>query len=408
MASFFYQIAIFLYALGVRVASLFNQKAKLFISGRKDIWQKLKALNKPNIVWFHAASLGEFEQGKPVMEQLKKNRPEINLVVTFFSPSGYEEKKDWPLADVFYLPIDSKRNAKKLVQILQPKLAVFIRYEFWANYMDALYTANIPTTVIAAQFRKDQFAFKPLGSFIRKKIARMDAILVQYESAQKLLLAFGFDENKTAVCGDSRFDRVLATVEHAKHVAEIEAFKGDAPVLILGSCYEKEEAFVAEVYNNYPDWKFIYAPHYVDDARVSQLKKRLPGDAIRITNYQKGNERILILNTIGKLAAAYQYGDIAVVGGGFRDGIHNILEPAAFGLPVFYGPNHNAFPEGQALIDEKLGFEIDTNGNAKAKLLEFMSSAENIAEHKKKLQQFVKNHAGATKCITNKLESYLN
>ncbi len=405
----FYQFAIFLYALIVRLASLFNAKAKLFIRGRKNIWADLKSTYpQKNVVWFHAASLGEFEQGKPVMELLKKEHPEINLLVTFFSPSGYLQQKNYAHAHVFYLPLDTKKNAKKFISITKPIVAIFIRYEFWANYLDVLKQTNTPTMVMAAQFRSNQFAFSFWGKFLRERIKNLDAILVQYQSAADVLLQHNFTPEKIHVCGDSRFDRVLETVKSAEEIEIIKAFKGDSPLIILGSCYADEENFVREAYKSFPNWKFVYAPHFVDPKYVNELISRLPGKAETFTNYQKSDARILVLNTIGKLASAYKYGDIAVVGGGFRDGIHNILEPAAFGLPLFFGPNHTSFPEGQAIIDAQFGFEIDKNGNAKKHLFALMEDESSRAIHQEKLAEFVKNHAGATKKIVGNINEFLH
>ena len=409
MAGLLYQISIVLYWFAAKVAALFNPKAKLFTAGRKSIWHDLdQCFPKQNVVWFHAASLGEFEQGRPVMEELKKRHPELNLLVTFFSPSGYEERKNYALADVFYLPLDTKSNAKKFIKMVNPKLAVFIRYEFWAHYLDELRKNNIPTAVIAAQFRKDQFAFSFWGGFIRERIKNLNEIMVQYKSAETLLLTYDFAPTNISICGDSRFDRVLETVNQAQEISEIAQFKGDSPLVILGSCYAAEEDFVKEAFEKHPDWKFIYAPHYVDDNYVNALVNRLPGKAVKFTEFKSGDERILVLNTIGKLASAYAYGEIAVVGGGFKDGIHNILEAAAFGLPLFFGPNHKSFPEAQALLDEGLAMEIDKKGAAKKRLEELIINRSLREEKRTKLKNFVAKHAGATTCIVANLEKHLS
>ena len=401
-----YNLAIFLYGIIVRIAALFNPKAKLFVNGRKNIWRQLKSVPRQNVVWFHAASLGEFEQGKPVMEALKLARPEINLVVTFFSPSGYEQRKNFEGASVFYLPLDTPKNAKRFVKTLNPKLAVFIRYEFWANYLDALYKANVRTAVMSAQFRAGQFAFGTFGGYIRKRILRLRAILVQYQSAKQVLLSYGADAEKISVCGDSRFDRTLQTVQAKQSIEEIERFKGDSPLVVLGSCYAQEIAFVKPLFEKFPNWKFIFAPHHVDETPVQNLLNQLPEKAVRFTRFAEfSNERILVLDTIGKLAAAYRYGDIAVVGGGFTTGIHNILEPAAFGLPLFYGPKHLKFPEGQAFIDAGLATEIDLAGLAEKRLTELMTNTNLRSEISKKTALFVEQHAGATACISEKLNS---
>lgn len=402
----FYNLAILFYGLIIRIASLFNVKAKLFVSGRKHVWEELEQLSKENVVWFHAASLGEFEQGKPVIEALKEQRPEINVVVTFFSPSGYEQRKNYDGAHVFYLPLDTPRNARRFVKTLNPKLAVFIRYEFWANYLDALYQAEVPTAVMSAQFRANQFAFGPFGGYLRKRILRLNAILVQYESARTVLVANGADLKKISVCGDSRFDRTLQTVQTGENIEEIEKFKDDTPMVVLGSCYSQEINFIKPLMADFPDWKFVFAPHHVDEATIQSVQRQLPEKAARFTRIaEMSNERILILDTIGKLAAAYRYGDIAVVGGGFTSGIHNILEPAAFGLPLFYGPRHRKFPEGQAFIDAGLATEIDSTGTAKKRMAALMNDAELRSTLSKKTALFVQQHAGATRCITEKLNT---
>jgi 3-deoxy-D-manno-octulosonic-acid transferase len=401
-----YNLAILIFGHAARIAALFNHKAKLFINGRKGIWKQLEAIPKNNIVWFHAASLGEFEQGKPVIEALKKARPEIHLVVTFFSPSGYEQRKNYAGAHVFYLPLDTPANAKRFVKMLNPRLAVFIRYEFWANYLDALHNANVPTAVMSAQFRANQFAFGPFGGYIRTRILRLRAILVQYESAKSVLLAHGANAEIISLCGDSRFDRTLQTVQAAQTIDEIERFKKDAPIVVLGSCYAQEIAFAKPLFAQFPHWKFIYAPHHVDETTVQNLLAQLPEKAVRFSRFAEfTNERILVLDTIGKLAAAYRYGEIAIVGGGFTSGIHNIIEPAAFGLPLFYGPRHAKFPEGQAFIDAGLATEIDASGLAEKRLATLLTDAQLRSEVSEKTALFVQQHAGATECITNKLNS---
>lgn len=403
----FYHLAIYAFGIAIRIASLFNPKARLFISGRKNIWQKLEGLPAKNVVWFHAASLGEFEQGRPVMEHLKQKYPEIQLVVTFFSPSGYEIRKDYHLATVLYLPIDTPINAKKFVKLLKPKMAVFIRYEFWVNYLDALQRAKIPTVAIAAQFRSKQFMFSFLGKFIRKRIAQFAHISVQYPSAQKVLLAHGFDPTKISVCGDSRFDRALETVAVSQKIPELETFCGESSVIILGSCYTKEVAFVLPLLKVHPQWKFILAPHLVDDDYVRKLEEMLPEKAIRFTNFKAyQGERILMLNTIGQLASAYRYGKIAVVGGGFRDGIHNIIEPAAFGLPVFFGSKHHKFPEAQEMINNQVGFEI--NEPNQLRIQQFMQEDDALNQVSARMKKFVEDKRGAVYCIANILERLIS
>lgn len=404
-----YNLLIRIYGGLIMIAAPINKKARAFINGRKTVWKHLEKAPKDHVVWFHAASLGEFEQGKPVMEALKQAHPEINLVVTFFSPSGYSVRKDYEHAFVLYLPLDTPINAKRFISTLKPKLAIFIKYEFWANYLDTLHHASIPTAVIAAQFRPNQFLFSPIGAFIKKRIARHDLITVQYPNAKDLLLGHGFDEKKISVCGDSRFDRVQQTVTSAQEIPELALFCGDSPLLILGSCYEQEVHFALNIIRDFPEWKVVLAPHFVDNTYVSQLEKMLPEKAIRFTDFAKYNgERFLIINTIGKLAAAYRYGDIAVVGGGFRGGIHNTLEPAAFGLPVFFGPKHHKFPEANAMIAVGVGFEINNTDAAGKTLKDLLTNTQLRKTLQEKTTAFVCGNVGATNCIIEQLKPFLS
>lgn len=401
-----YNLGITVLAWLVRIHALFNQKTKLFVEGRQNIWEDLASVKSGNIVWFHAASLGEFEQGKPVLEMFLIKNPTFKAVVTFFSPSGYEPIKNYEKAQVFYLPWDTHKNANRLIELIKPKLAVFIRYEIWPNYLDALHKHNIPCTVISAQFRNNQFAFLPFGAFLKRRLLRLDHITVQYESALQVLIDHGFSKDRVSVCGDPRFDRVLQTLAQRHPIIELDAFCENSPTLILGSCYKDEIEFVSEAVRKYPNWKFIYAPHRVDAKSIGELEAQLPEQAVRFTDYNTTRrERILILNTIGMLASSYRYGQIAVVGGGFRDGIHNVLEPASFGMPVFFGPNHHSFPEGQAMID--LGFGYEINKSNRLILHQLMEDAENRREHSVKAKNFVQKHAGATECISRKLQSLI-
>lgn len=409
MQIFLYNLAMHSLAGAMKLASFFSPKARLFVDGRKN--QKLQLQNfspQKKVIWFHAASLGEFEQAKPVMENLLEQNLDCELVVTFFSPSGYEVKKDYAAATVFYLPIDTPANAHYFIEKINPALAVFVRYELWLNYFKILQHKKVKTAIIAAQFLPHDFIFGFFGRWMLAILRKIDLIAVQYKEAYNLLLQNNFNANSLAQCGDSRFDRVLQTVALAKEIPEIENFKSNKRLLVLGSCYAEEIHFAMPALANHPDWKVILAPHKVDDASVNSLQQLLPEKAARFSNYSQANEsRFLILDTIGKLAAAYKYADVAVVGGGFKTSIHNILEPAAFGLPLFFGPNHKRFPEAKMLLNQNLATEIDSQGVASDKLRIFMTDAKKIEEIRPEIQSFVRAHAGATICITEKLNHLL-
>lgn len=409
MVHWLYNTAIFCYGALIRVAANFNPKARLFIQGRKNQWERLSLIpkNKP-VIWFHAASLGEFEQGKPVMELLLARHTDKQLVVTFFSPSGYEVQKNYAHASVFYLPIDTPRKAKRFVKTVNPVLAVFVRYEFWANYFLALREAKIPTAVIAAQFRPKQFLFSFWGRWILKQVKQLDTITVQYQSAKEVLLQHGFDTQKIHVCGDSRFDRALLTVARAEEIDAIKNFKGDKRLLVLGSGYAEEIKFILPELERMSGWKILLAPHLVDPTSVANLVALLPSAPTYFRDASINiNVHVLVLNTIGKLAAAYKYADLAIVGGGFGKGIHNIIEPAAFGVPLFFGPKHDKFPEAAAFI--KAGFATDISGkNAKNQLQDFLQKPEDIDRLSPQITDFVTSHAGAAQCIAANLEKLIN
>jgi len=404
-----YNLAMHLMAAIIKVASIFSPKARLFVVGRKNQMQRLNNFKpQKRVVWFHAASLGEFEQAKPVMEKMMLQNNDCELVVTFFSPSGYEIKKDYALATVFYLPIDTPARAQHFIEKINPVLAVFVRYELWLNYFTILQTKEIKTAIVAAQFLPNDFIFNFWGRWMLKVLRKLDLIAVQYKEAYQLLLEHNFEANKLSQCGDSRFDRVLQTVGQAQEIAEILQFKDTDKLLVLGSCYTEEINFVLPLLTKATGWKVILAPHNVDEASVQNIQQMLPNEYIRFSRFvPKNQSKFLILDTIGMLAAAYKYADIAVIGGGFKSGIHNILEPAAFGAPMFFGPNHERFPEAKMFIAQGFATQIDSKNLAAQHLQNLMDNADAIDELRPKIKQFMQTHAGATLCITEKLKGLL-
>ena len=352
-----------LYILGIRVYhviilifSLFNSKAKLFIRGRKNLFNEIKQQVDAGEkhVWFHFASLGEFEQGRPVLEKLKVLFPAKKIVVTFFSPSGYEIRKNYALADVFYLPIDTAHNARRFLDLINPEMAIFTKYEFWHFYFKELKNRNIPLYVISGIFRPNQVFFKWYGGFYRQILKAVSYFFVQNEESKRLLNSIGLFN--AMVSGDTRFDRVYENAKSPKKLTKVEAFIGNSPTLICGSTWLEDENLLSALPEKYPDWKFIIAPHEIHESHIESIEKQFPIGSVRFSVLNSNNQtpnaeyQTLIVDNIGMLSSLYQYGKLAYIGGGFGAGIHNTLEAAAFGLPVIFGPKYDKFQEAKDLI----------------------------------------------------------
>ncbi len=351
-----YNISMLIYGLLVRLASLFNAKAKLFIRGRKGIFKHISAKFNGNDrpIWFHFASLGEFEQGRPVLEKIKALKPNEKIIVTFFSPSGYEIRKNYALADgIFYLPLDTISKAKKFVNLVNPKMAIFTKYEFWPNYFRALANKNIPLYIISGIFRPNQIFFKGYGSFYRNVLKCVKHFFVQNEESAALLKSIGIDN--VDISGDTRFDRVYENAQAPKKLPLIEKFCSEAPVLIAGSTWPEDEKLLVDLVAKNPNWKLVIAPHEIHEGHINTITDLFP-NGLRFSKLDanettKIDSQVLIIDNIGMLSSLYQYGKIAYIGGGFGVGIHNTLEAAAFGLPVIFGPNYHKFQEAKDLIE---------------------------------------------------------
>ncbi|OEK00081.1 hypothetical protein BFP97_00480 [Roseivirga sp. 4D4] len=406
----FYSLGIRCYYFLIKIASLFNKKAGLFVSGRKNLLTDLKnAINdNENIVWFHAASLGEFEQGLPVMEAYKELFPQNQVLVTFFSPSGYEERKSHPIADwVFYLPIDSKRNAKQFLDIVKPKSVFFIKYEYWFHYLNEVNQRNIPLYSLSALFTVDHIFFKSHGVFHRRMLHFFDHTFVQNESSLQLLNGLGIE--KASISGDTRFDRVLKTIDQPDHYQDIENFKGGELLMVIGSAWPSDMQVLDEFINTSPqNLKFIIAPHLVDDLNVKKITSGLEVKTHRFTSGQEipSNTKVLILDTMGMLSSVYQYGDFAYIGGAFGDGLHNILEAVAFGLPVVFGDKGlEKFPESLALQQLGGAFSIKSKDEAST-ILEKLTSDDSFRSATSDIcRDYVLNNAGATDHIISYLKN---
>lgn len=339
----------------IALASLWNPKAKLWTSGRKGIFESMARKISPSdrVVWIHVASLGEFEQGCPIMEQIRCQYPEFKILLTFFSPSGYEVRKNYDGADyIFYMPIDTPRNVKRFLDIAHPEIAIFVKYEFWLNYLRRLKSRGVKTYVISSIFRRNSIFFRSYGYLWRRALDTFDQIFVQNDESRKLLHGIGFDN--VIVAGDTRFDRVAAIAKAVKRINVIEEFKGDAPLFIAGSTWKPDEDILQVLINDNPRIKFVIAPHEMDDARINRMIANTRNGAVRYTQFDERahgvSHQVLILDTVGILASVYRYASWAYIGGGFGVGIHNTLEAATFALPIAFGPNYAKFKEARDMV----------------------------------------------------------
>ncbi|WP_340075155.1 3-deoxy-D-manno-octulosonic acid transferase [Leptobacterium sp. I13] len=354
---FIYNILVYIAGGLLRIVALFNEKLQRFIHGRKGVFEFLeKQLDKEKpVIWFHTASLGEFEQGLPVMEQVKTQFPKHQLLVTFFSPSGYEVKKEHPVAAIItYLPLDTQKNAARFLDIVKPELAIFIKYEFWPNYLLEIHKRNIKTLMVSAIFRKDQAFFKWYGSFMRKSLKAISHFFVQDNPSKALLNSIGIDN--VTVSGDTRFDRVSEILDRDNTLDFVDQFKQNKPCMVAGSTWPEDEKLLVSYLNNEmpKDVKCIIAPHTIKPARIQALKASIDRKTILYSEREGKNLAdydVLIIDIIGLLTKVYSYADVAYVGGGMgTSGLHNTLEPAVFGIPVVIGNNYQGFKEAEELV----------------------------------------------------------
>ncbi|PST84581.1 3-deoxy-D-manno-octulosonic acid transferase [Pedobacter yulinensis] len=397
-----YNLSIRIYGLVVRLVALWNGKARLFIRGRQDVWKNIAAGVNPSQkhVWLHFPSLGEFEQGRPVLEALKAAAPAKPILITFFSPSGYEIRKNYPLADgVFYLPLDSARNARRLIDAFNPEMAIFVKYDYWYHYFRELSRRQIPLYMVSAIFRQNQVYFKWYGGFNRHILKAVSWFFLQNQESVALLRGLGF--SNLSLAGDTRFDRVAAHAAAPAEIPEVELFAAGHPVLIAGSTWPPDEKLLAGLMQKQNAWKMVLAPHEIGEAHISDLKKRFP-DALLFSAYSAARAaaaRVLIIDNIGMLSSLYRYGKIAYIGGGFGAGIHNTLEAAAFGLPVIYGPNDHKFQEAKDLRAAGAARRI-TDENSLRSAFDFFAAEGAAGE---RAREYVQRHTGATQAILRKI-----
>lgn len=406
---FIYNIISIIASQIVKFLALFSPKMKLFVDGRKEVFSILQNKISPNdkTIWFHAASLGEYEQGLPVIEKIKIQYPSHKIIVTFFSPSGYEVRKNNTVADVtVYLPLDTKSNAKKFIKLARPEMAFFIKYEFWPNYLNELKQQEIKTYLISGIFRENQMFFKWYGSFYRNALKTFDYFFVQNEKSKKLIQSIGF--NNVKISGDTRFDRVVSILERDNSLDFIKEFKDNKITIVIGSSWPKDENILIEYINqSSEDVKFIIAPHNIKQEQIINLTSQITKSTV-LYSEKEGKKlsefQIFIIDTIGILTKIYSYGDIAYVGGGFGNpGVHNILEPSTFGLPIVIGPNYSHFAEATALVNMQ-GCNSISNFDELKEIFDLLLQNEDERLEKGHIcSTFVQMNKGATDKIINHL-----
>lgn len=408
---FLYNIGIRLYATLLWLIAPFHSKAKLWVDGRKNLLDKIaQTVEKgANPIWFHFASLGEFEQGRSVMEAIKSKYPTEKILITFFSPSGYEIRKNTPLADyVFYLPNDTAQNAKRFLELVNPKLAIFTKYEYWYHYFDLLEKRKIRLIMISAIFREDQLFFKSYGSFYRSILKKVSYFFAQNMDSVHMLKWISI--TNAGLAGDTRFDRVVELPKQQRAIPELQQFLADADhVLVAGSTWEPDEAALSPLMKNNPDWKLILAPHEIHAAHIAAIEKQF-SKALFFTKFasysaaELQQAQVLVIDNIGMLSSLYGYGQLAYIGGGFGVGIHNTLEAAAYGVPVVFGPNYQKFQEAKDLLELGAGFAIPT-ADALPTVFAALQQPEKRAAAGAAAGKYVLQKSGATKIIMKYLET---
>ena len=401
-----YNLAIYLYLLAVKFVGLFSKKVKLMRKGHKQVFDILRqSIDKDSqYLWFHAASLGEFEQGRPLIERIRKRYPQYKILLTFFSPSGYEVRKNYEGADVIcYLPFDTPRNVRRFLDLARPSMAFFIKYEFWQNYMKGLQRRGIPTYSVSSIFRPNQVFFRWDGGQYYKVLTRITHFFVQNEESLRLLATRGV--TNATVVGDTRFDRVLEIHQAARQLPLVERFKGDcSKVLVAGSSWQPDEELFIDYFNRPPEMKLIIAPHVVDENHLAWIESRLNRPSMRYTRALGTNADLsrvdcLIIDCYGLLSSIYRYGEISYVGGGFGGGIHNVLEAAVYGIPVLFGPNNQRFREARQLLAEGGAFEIHDATGFAATMDRLFTDEAFLAQSGECAGRYVKDNAGAADAV---------
>ena len=393
-----YNISIRAYHFAILIASIFNSKAKKWLVGRNGLLREAEHRLSGfagQTLWVHCASLGEFEMARPIMERLRGSEPQLRIVLTFFSPSGFEIRKNYPIADhVFYLPLDTPQNAKRMVQAIRPNKVIFVKYDLWFHHLHAAKTFGAKLMLISAQFRPGQHFFKFYGSLGRRTLKLFDRIFLVDSASENLLRSIGV--KNTLVCGDTRYDRVMEIAASAEPNALIASFKGNSKLVVCGSTWSEDEALLASCVGRLENTKWIIAPHEVGEENIHRLEKLLPNSV----RYSKPNEavaQILIIDSIGMLSRLYRYADVAYIGGGFKTGLHNVLEATAYGVPTVFGPDHSRFPDAGEMVEKGMAFSIRNQSELEAKFSALLNLDQD--EFRASLIGFMQGRKGATEAI---------
>lgn len=407
-----YDFGIRAYGAGIALVARRDEKVKKLHAGQRDAFAYLRSKLEPGrrYVWFHAASSGEFEQGRPLIELIKRNHPECGILLTFFSPSGYEVKKNFPLVDaVCYLPLDTRRNAREFLDIVEPSMAVFIKYEFWGNYLQELKRRGVATYIISAIFRPRQIFFRPWGGMFRSMLRCFTGIYVQDERSRELLASIGV-ENVT-VAGDTRFDRVTDIMKGCTEIPEVKAMvDSGGEIMVAGSTWPPDEQIIIPYFNAHPEMKLIVAPHEVTPERIAGIERMVKRPCCRLSTAtvdEAAKSDCLIVDCYGKLSSIYTYGDFAYIGGGFGVGIHNINEAAVYGMPVVFGPNYKKFREAVEMTAAGGAFPVKTESEFRAIMDRLLGDKAFMKEAGSKAARYVQQNLGASERIYADLERLL-
>lgn len=401
-----YNLAISAYKMAVKIASVRNDKAKKMLQGHKETFGILeKSISeKDDCIWIHASSLGEFEQGRPIIEAIKALNPSQKILLTFFSPSGYDVRKNYQLTDtVCYLPFDLPGNVEKFLDLAHPRMAIFIKYEFWGNYLNELNKRGIPVYIISAIFRPSQLFFKPHGKLFRRMLGYFEHLFVQDETSLKLLAGIGI--TNVSVTGDTRFDRVIKICDESAEIPFAKEFADGHRTMIAGSSWPHDEDIFIEYFNTHPEMKLIIAPHEITDEHLEYISSRLKRPALRYSEREGKNPAdydCLIIDCFGLLASIYRYGQIAYIGGGFGVGIHNVPEAAVYGIPVIFGPNFGKFKEARDLLEMEGAYTISNAGEFNA-VMQLLDDDKKRKASGKAAGNYIRRNAGATKRIIDML-----
>ncbi len=404
---FIYKIGIRLYFLLIILVAPFNIKARRWLKGRQGIWRKIRLNIKPgdSVVWIHCASLGEFEQGRPIIEEIRKTMPEKKILLTFFSPSGYELRKNYEGAHcVTYMPLDTRFNAWLFMNLVKPEMAFFIKYDYWYYFLRTLKKKKIPTYLVSAKFRRDQVFFKWYGMWYRSVLKFFTVLYVQNEESRRLLNVIGI--KNVEVTGDTRFDRVFAISKRSVEYPWLEPFALGKKVIVAGSTWEKDEQLLIDYINQSgPEVRFILAPHEISEKKLIRIIELIEHTSVRFTDNDKSsylNAKVLIVDTIGHLSSLYRYGRIAYIGGGFGKGIHNILEAATYGLPVVFGPKYKKFMEAVEMVERKSAFSINNYEELKSTFDLLTYDEDLLVKCSQSAKSYIETNLGATRTILDR------